>query len=75
MVDRNARPTYAALRKIFVISPERCKELFQMRKELQSAGAISGEIKEPFVIDGFKMHQSGACVRSACTFGAIHIEA
>lgn len=61
----------SALRR-FVISPERCKGCSKCARNCP-AGAISGQIKEPYVIDNDKCIKCGAC-ESACAFGAIHIE-
>lgn len=60
-----------ALRR-FIISPERCKGCSKCARNCP-ADAISGRIKEPYVIDNDKCIKCGAC-ESACAFGAIHIE-
>lgn len=64
--------TCTALRH-FVISPERCKGCSKCARNCP-ADAISGKIKEPYVIDDSRCIKCGAC-ESACAFGAIHIEA
>lgn len=69
---RCASHTCTALRR-FVISPERCKGCSKCARNCP-VGAISGKIKEPYVIDDAKCIKCGAC-ESACAFGAIHIEA
>lgn len=72
VVDKKcASHNCSALRR-FVISPERCKGCSKCARNCP-AGAISGQIKEPYVIDNDKCIKCGAC-ESACAFGAIHIE-
>lgn len=56
----------------FIISPDRCKGCSKCARNCP-VGAISGKIKEPFVIDTTKCIKCGAC-ESACAFDAIRIE-
>lgn len=60
-----------ALRK-YVINPELCKGCSKCQRNCP-VGAISGKIKEPFVIDAGKCIKCGAC-EGSCPFKAIYIE-
>ena len=60
-----------ALRTIFIV-PEKCKGCSKCSR-LCPVGAISGKIKEPFVIDQSKCIKCGACFAS-CSFHAIEEE-
>ena len=60
-----------ALRK-YVINPELCKGCSKCQRNCP-VGAISGKIKEPFVIDAGKCIKCGAC-KGSCPFKAIYIE-
>jgi NADH-quinone oxidoreductase subunit F len=53
----------------YKIIPEKCKGCSVCSKKCP-VGAISGELKNPFVIDGEKCIKCGACIAS-CKFGAI----
>ena len=71
VVDKHcASHTCTAMRR-FVISPERCKGCSKCAKNCP-ADAISGKIKEPYVIDNTRCIKCGAC-ESSCAFGAIHV--
>ena len=72
VVDKKcASHTCTALRR-FIISPERCKGCSKCARNCP-VGAISGQLREPYVIDTEKCIKCGAC-ESACAFGAIHVE-
>lgn len=66
-----ASHTCTALRR-FVISAERCRGCSKCARNCP-VNAISGKIKEPYVIDDARCIKCGAC-QSACAFDAIHIE-
>ena len=53
----------------YTIDPEKCRGCSLCARKCP-AGAISGEIKKPFVIDPAKCIKCGACME-ACKFGAI----
>ena len=53
----------------YTIDPEKCKGCSMCARQCP-AGAISGEIKSPFVIDQDKCIKCGACMET-CKFGAI----
>ncbi len=54
----------------YKIDPDKCKGCSLCSRQCP-AGAISGEIKSPFVIDQTKCVKCGAC-QAACKFGAIY---
>jgi NADH-quinone oxidoreductase subunit F len=58
--------------KRIVIDPQICKGCSKCARACP-AGAISGRIKEPFVIDAAKCVKCGACI-NVCTFRAIREE-
>lgn len=53
----------------YAIDPEKCKGCSKCSR-VCPVGAISGQIKEPFVIDSSKCIKCGAC-KEACNFKAI----
>ena len=53
-----------------VIDPDKCKGCSLCSKKCP-VGAISGQIKSPFVIDQSKCIKCGVCIAS-CKFGAIY---
>jgi NADH-quinone oxidoreductase subunit F len=53
----------------YSIVPEKCRGCSKCSR-ICPAGAISGQIKKPFVIDAAKCVKCGACIAS-CPFGAI----
>jgi NADH-quinone oxidoreductase subunit F len=60
--------TCKALRSIVIVA-EKCKGCSKCSR-ICPVQAISGQIKQPFVIDGKKCIKCGACIE-ACNFGAI----
>ncbi|NLG02304.1 MAG: NADH-quinone oxidoreductase subunit NuoF [Clostridia bacterium] len=56
----------------YVISPELCKGCSKCARNCP-VEAISGEIKQPFLIDQSKCIKCGACMTN-CAFGAVKIE-
>ena len=73
VVDKKcASGNCTALRR-YAINPEICRGCSKCARNCP-AEAISGKIKEPFVIDTEKCIKCGAC-QSACAFGAVYIEA
>ena len=72
VVDKKcASHNCTALRK-FIINPELCKGCSKCARNCP-VDAISGKIKQPFVIDTTKCIKCGSC-ESACAFKAIYIE-
>lgn len=72
VVDKKCRSHNCTSLRRFIISPERCKGCSKCARNCP-VGAISGRIKEPYVIDTNTCIKCGAC-ESACAFGAIYIE-
>lgn len=66
-----ASHTCTALRK-YIIAPALCKGCSKCARNCP-VNAISGKIKEPYVIDTTACIKCGAC-ESACAFGAIYVE-
>jgi len=72
VVDKKCPANICEKLKAIVIKAEKCKGCSKCAK-VCPAGAISGVIKEPFVIDQSKCIKCDACITS-CTFGAIEKE-
>lgn len=73
VVDKKcASHTCTAMRR-YAINPELCKGCSKCARNCP-VEAISGKIKEPFVIDNEKCIKCGAC-ESNCPFGAVYMEA
>ncbi len=72
VLDKHCESHTCTSMRRFVISPERCKGCSKCARNCP-ADAISGKIKEPYVIDNTRCIKCGAC-ESACAFGAIHVE-
>ena len=71
MDKKCASHTCTALRK-YMIAPALCKGCSKCARNCP-VNAISGKIKEPYVIDTTTCIKCGAC-ESACAFGAIYME-
>ncbi|HEY8344876.1 MAG TPA: NADH-quinone oxidoreductase subunit NuoF [Bacillota bacterium] len=69
VVDKKCPAGVCQALKGYSIDPEKCKGCSKCSK-VCPVGAISGEIKKPFVIDTDKCIKCGACV-STCPFKAI----
>ncbi len=72
VVDKKCRSHNCSALKKYVINPDLCKGCSKCARNCP-VGAISGEIKHPFVIDSNKCIKCGAC-ESACAFKAIYVE-
>ncbi|MEG1609184.1 MAG: NADH-ubiquinone oxidoreductase-F iron-sulfur binding region domain-containing protein, partial [Clostridia bacterium] len=69
VVDKKCPAKVCAKLKTITIDPSLCKGCSKCARQCP-VGAISGEIKKPFVIDGAKCIKCGACI-STCPFHAI----
>lgn len=69
VVDKKCPAGSCTALKTIYIDPDLCKGCSKCARNCP-VGAISGEIKKPFVIDDKKCIKCGACV-SACAFGAV----
>ena len=72
VVEKRCASHVCTAMKRYIISPDRCKGCSKCARNCP-ADAITGRIKEPFVIDTDVCIKCGAC-ESACAFGAIHVE-
>lgn len=72
VVDKKCRSHNCSALKKYVINPDLCKGCSKCARNCP-VGAISGELKHPFVIDSNKCIKCGAC-ESACVFKAIRVE-
>ena len=72
VVDKKCKSGTCTNLRRFVINPEKCKGCSKCARN-SPVNAISGKIKEPYVIDSSVCIKCGAC-ESACPFGAIHVE-
>ncbi|MBR2303331.1 MAG: 4Fe-4S binding protein, partial [Clostridia bacterium] len=72
VVDKKCKSGTCTNLRRFVINPEKCKGCSKCARNCP-VNAISGKIKEPYVIDSSVCIKCGAC-ESACPFGAIHVE-
>lgn len=69
VVDKKCRAGVCKSLLTYKIDPEKCKGCSLCARNCP-VGAISGEIKKPFVIDPSKCIKCGAC-EASCKFGAI----
>lgn len=72
VVDKKCPAGVCSALKTFKIDPEKCKGCSLCSKKCP-VGAISGEVKSPFVIDPAKCIKCGAC-QASCNFGAVVCE-
>ena len=72
VVEKRCASHVCTAMKRYIISPDRCKGCSKCARNCP-ADAITGRVKEPFVIDTDVCIKCGAC-ESACAFGAIHVE-
>ena len=72
VVDKKCRSNNCSALRKYAIKPELCKGCSKCARNCP-VEAISGKIKEPFIINTEKCIKCGAC-ESACPFGAIYIE-
>ena len=72
VVDKKCPAGVCQALKTYKINPEKCKGCSLCSRKCP-VGAISGEIKKPFVIDTTKCIKCGAC-KEACKFQAVEEE-
>ncbi len=72
VVDKKCRSNNCSALRKYIINPDLCKGCSKCARNCP-VGAISGKIKEPFVIDTEKCIKCGAC-EAACAFKAIYVE-
>ncbi len=72
VVDKKCVSHTCTAMRNYVINPDLCKGCSKCARNCP-VGAITGQIKEPFVIDQAKCIKCGAC-QGNCAFGAIYVE-
>ena len=72
VVDKRCPAGVCTALRRFKIDPALCKGCSKCARNCP-VGAISGQIKQPFVIDTDKCIKCGACMDN-CSFGAISVE-
>ncbi len=72
VTDRRCKTGNCQAMRRYRINPEACKGCSKCSRSCP-VGAISGVIKEPFIIDSEKCIKCGSCLET-CPFGAIYTE-
>ncbi|OYO51545.1 hypothetical protein CG709_19100 [Lachnotalea glycerini] len=72
VVDKRCKTGTCQAMIKYKINPEACKGCSKCARNCP-VNAISGKVKEPFIINGDKCIKCGACIEN-CSFGAIYTE-